>query len=68
MNILQSGISNIILSAGADTSSISSIGEHLNADFVMGAAVASVVFLIIIICITRKDKIVNTTAPAVTNQ
>ncbi len=64
MNILQNGISNIILSAGADTSSISAfIKEHLNIDFVMGAVVASLVFICIIVCLSRKDKPEDTTAP-----
>lgn len=62
MNILQSGIPNIILSAGADTSSISAFfNEHLNIDFVMGAVVASLVFICIIIFLSRKDKQENTT-------
>lgn len=61
MNILQSGIPNIILSAGADTSSISAfMSEHLNIDFIMGAVVASLVFICIIIFLSRKDKPENT--------
>lgn len=68
MNILQFGISNIILSAGTDTNSMSSfLNVHLNVDFVMGAVLASLIFICIIVYMSMKDK-PNNSASVVNNQ
>ncbi len=65
MNILQSAISNIILSAGTNTTSIGAfLKEHLNADFAMGAVFAGLIFICIIIYLSHKDKPENTKAAA----
>lgn len=68
MNILQFGISNIILSAGTDTNSMGAfLNAHLNVDFVMGAVLASLIFICIIVYMSMKDK-PNNSASLVNNQ
>lgn len=68
MNILQFGISNIILSADTDTNSMGAfLNAHLNVDFVMGAVLASLIFICIIVYMSMKDK-PNNSASLVNNQ
>lgn len=50
MNILQSGICNVILTAGADTNTIGTfVSQHINSDFVLGTAVAGLIFILLLI-------------------
>lgn len=60
MNILQSGICSILLSAGTETSSIGTfVNEHLNSDFVMGAVFAGLIFICILIYLFKFSSLAN---------